>query len=128
MYLIFAGRRRNYLDRDQIVKALECGGTCRSCPYNKVVGCIRKREAAALALIRELIEENERLKQQRYIAYPDGRIELIPTVASVRADTVRKMKERLKEHLERPEFPCDSFTVTEEDIDRVASEMLEEDQ
>lgn len=77
------------MDRDQIVKALESSGTCRSCPYNEVVGCIRKREADALALIRELMAENERLKKTRYMAYPDGRLEMIPSIESVRADTVR---------------------------------------
>ena len=53
------------MDRDQIVKALECSGTCRSCPYNEVVGCIRKREEDALALIRELMAENDRLKKEK---------------------------------------------------------------
>lgn len=42
------------------------------------------------------------------------------------ADTVRKMQERLKEHLEKPEFPWDSFTVAEEVIDQIAKELLEE--
>jgi formylmethanofuran:tetrahydromethanopterin formyltransferase len=47
-------------------------------------------------------------------------------VDAIRADTVRKMQERLKEHLEKPEFPWDSFTVAEEVIDQIAKEMLEE--
>ena len=42
------------------------------------------------------------------------------------ADAVRKMVERLKAHLEKPEFPWDSFTVSEEVIDQIAKEMLGE--
>lgn len=38
-----------------------------------------------------LTEENERLKAQKYYIHSDGRIEMIPTVESVRADTVKKM-------------------------------------
>lgn len=44
--------------------------------------------------------------------------------AEVRAETVRKMQERLKAHLEKPEFPWDSFTVSEEVIDQIANELL----
>ncbi len=46
-------------------------------------------------------------------------------IARDRADTVREMQERLEAHLEKPEFPWDSFTVAEEVIDQIAKEMLE---
>lgn len=55
------------MDRDKIIKALECcihSGSCLSCPYKEVVLCIRQREEDALALIRELMAENERLKKE----------------------------------------------------------------
>ena len=54
----------------------------------------------ALYLINELTEENERLKKRlkatNYMITPDGRIEMIPTVESIRADTVRKMQTEIE--------------------------------
>ena len=54
----------------------------------------------ALYLINELTEENERLKKRlkatNYMITPDGRIEMIPTVESVRADTVREMQTKIE--------------------------------
>lgn len=44
----------------------------------------------------KLAEENERLRAPRFISYPDGTTEMIPSVESVRADTVRKMRELIK--------------------------------
>lgn len=84
------------MDRDQIVKSLECCSgacDCEKCCYackGRMLGeCIAILEKDALALIRELVAENERLKKTRYMAYPDGRLEMIPSIESVRADTVR---------------------------------------
>lgn len=76
---------------------------------------------------KKLTEENERLKAQKYYIHSDDRIEMIPTVESVRADTVRKMQERLK---------ADAVTIQDHtgklgvvvgvgNIDDVAREMLE---
>lgn len=127
------------LNRQQIIKALECCGrigeyphNCGGCPMPKTLDnrgrfyCRAFLAQDALALIRELTEENERLSRTRYMVYPDGRTEMIPTVESVRDDTVRKMQNRLKAKFYiqgNPEY----FTVCEELIDRVAKEMLEEE-
>ena len=54
-----------------------------------------------------------------------AKVNISKLIAEAKADTVRKMQERLKEHLEKPEFPWDSFTVAEEVIDQIAKEMLE---
>ena len=104
------------MEREQIVKALEhCINRkdCSACVIkNKepISGCIgRPREffKNALALINELTEEKERLK----------------------ADTVRKMQERLKDV-----FCSDSENIRNTDgyiryvIDKTAKEMLEEDE
>lgn len=84
------------MDRDQIVKSLECCSgaydcekCCYACEGSMLGECIAILEKDALALIRELVAENERLKKTRYMAYPDGRLEMIPSIESVRADTVR---------------------------------------
>lgn len=53
------------LKRDEIIKALECcleDGDCTLCPLINVASCPQTLNENALALIKELIEENERLK------------------------------------------------------------------
>lgn len=78
-------------------------------------------------LLFKVEDENERLKAQKYYIHSDDRIEMIPTVESVRADTVRTMQERLK---------ADAVTIQDHtgklgvvvgvgNIDDVAREMLE---
>lgn len=82
------------MDRDQIIKSLECctnSETCFECPYNVGVMCVQNLLLDALALARELMDENERLKKTRYMAYPDGRLEPIPSIASVKADIAREI-------------------------------------
>ena len=48
----------------------------------------------------ELREENEKLKKRlkatNYMITPDGRIEMIPTVESVKSDTVREMRKEIE--------------------------------
>lgn len=66
--------------------------------FEKGAENLTRLEEAYLKLEAEnlkLTEENERLKAQKYYIHSDGRIEMIPTVESVRADTVREMQERL---------------------------------
>lgn len=84
---------------------------------------------------KQLTEENERLRdnlertEKALITCDKAHNALFTDTfrieAEARADTVREMQERLKEHLEKPEFPWDSFTVAEEVIDQIAKEMLE---
>lgn len=100
------------MEREQIKKALECciandwnNTKCNECPiYNGGGGCIDELKKITIDLInsqeqriKELAEENERLKATKYMAYSDGRIEMIPTIESVRADTVNKMYLMIKE-------------------------------
>lgn len=71
-------------------------------------------------------DENERLKAQKYYMHSDGRIEMIPTVESVRADTVRKMQERLdKRFCHDPAFLGVEQRLIMGVIDQIAKEMLE---
>ena len=113
------------LNTEQIVKAL---GYCKSPKLTKCYGCPREKEDGhcmyrlnedALALIRELTEENERLRESG-VDYRN-----IPYIKSeVRADTVRKMQERLKAQ----KFTHKNFgeLVYVEDIDQIAKEMVED--
>ena len=71
------------MNRDDVIKALECcstpsGKRCENCPkVTEDALCMYRLSGDALALIKELTEENERVK----------------------ADTVRKMQEALKERI-----------------------------
>lgn len=75
----------------------------------------------------KLEAENERLKTQKYYIHTDGRIEMIPTVESVKADTVREMQERLKADavIIKDHTGKMGTVVGVGNIDDVAREMLE---
>lgn len=81
------------MERDQIIKALECctyGGdktksqveVCSPCPYFYEGNCTQLLKEHALALIKELVKENERIKADTIrnmrthifnkAVYPDG--------------------------------------------------------
>lgn len=75
-------------------------------------------------LINNLISENEKLKAQRYMAHSDGRIDMIPTVESVRADTVRKMQKALEQRI-HSKLSYHGWYLKETVIDQIANEMLE---
>ena len=53
------------LNTEQIIKALECcryGGRCAECPCFEIPNCQALANDNALALIKQLTEENEDLK------------------------------------------------------------------
>ena len=119
------------LNRKQIIEALECCATddCagEQCPfYVDCQFCITRISKGALELIKELSqayemlsEENNRLMQEKTA------LECIVSTArnQAKADTVRKMQERLKAR----KFTHKNFgeLVYVEDIDQIAKEMLE---
>ena len=147
------------LNRDQIIKALECcvsigAEDCKECAYRKrkdslYAGCVNALTQDALALIKELtqrlemlsesydhlektkdellaersrlIEENERVKLE-YAGFEAGARH---AVSFARADTVRKMQERLKANKVCRDGL--SFKVVDFDtIDQITKEILEE--
>ena len=136
--------------REQIIKALECCTRtrksfddipCRDCPHNEcnLVGGTSERQTTgtcqwwlrkdALALIKELTEENERLEHicNSYALQYGTAADKEVFLKAERADTVRKMQERLKAHF-------DTYTDEDEEtalymrnlIDQIAKEMLED--
>ena len=119
------------MEREQIIKALECCSktTCKDCPYTKNgkvdifdITCSVNMAKDALALIKELTEENERLKCQKYMAYPDGKIEMIPSIESVKADTVNTMYSEIKKRcIEGGIYPAFVANI----VTQVANELLE---
>ena len=130
------------LKRDDIIKALECCslGDCYPCPYGKwSAGCRDEMCGDALSLIKELTEENERLRAEKESAnkeafhkwkkladeiadryeglYQDAKNALV-------ADTVRKMQERLKDKaIGFPNYTGE--VIAARWVDQIAKEMLE---
>ena len=131
------------LNREQIVKVLECcladRVICNDCPIQKECESTpfdATLARYALALIRELTEENERLRNRvtATIILTDKDAERIKKeclerveldIKAIQSDTVRKMQERLKNafnfgHTILEKSICDI-------IDQIAKEMWEED-
>ena len=133
------------LNREQIVKALECCTSdtgCSGCPrFLSLLGCSRQNMADALALIRELTEEKERLEREnaRYEAENNAEFnkwlkleeatkrhhaELFQEAKiAVRADTVRKMQERLKKAPIKVGLPLFGLQ-TKDEIEDYANELI----
>ena len=123
------------MEREQIIKALECctnftPSSCDKCPfepkgdcYKGSMGCNDELMKNALSLIKELAEENERLKA--ICGMKECVIENAEAViARTKADTVRKMQERLKEML-LSNFP--NLQGLPMFIDQIAKEIIGEE-
>lgn len=126
------------LNREQIVKALECCAKddCDNCP-NPFGNCYANLAGYALALIRELTEEKERLAhesachRQTVIDNLRESLDFInEETERVRADTIREMQERLKDEMDyvaRCEFDGQIyFCIGKGFVDQIAQEMMEE--
>ena len=148
------------MEHNDIIKALECCITnsemdCINCPYRGIVndlydGCVNTLVKDALSLIKELTEENERLKAENetleiYNAdykYKNKELtafnrrwakecaELQDECEYIKADTVREMQERLKYTLcinNEENYEIFDYAYTLETIDQIAKEMLDND-
>ena len=119
------------LNREQIVKVLECcaEGDCDGCPRYSFYGCMRANIATALALIRELTEENERLQakvEQSEITIKDLHLELAESV-QIKADTLKDIQIKFAMHFgtyrsEDSIKVSDVFAL----LEKFTEEMLEE--
>lgn len=117
------------MERDQIIKALECctkGGCCDACQYDVCASrCVQNLLLAALALIRELTEENDLLKEQNAYFVKEAvfsPMERANNTIAVKAEIVREMQNMLKERAYTNNY-CQGI-VLKEDIDKVAEELL----
>ena len=113
------------LNREQIEHTLEICSSgdeqCAHCCLLAFDGCARKLAKLALALIRELTEENGKLGIKNF--------DLICELSRIKADTVREMRKKLKlkgKNMIHPKYHIDCLVVSFEDIDQIAKEMLEE--
>lgn len=123
------------MERDQIIKALECCserfGMCDECPYEEEEYCEAEMRYDALALIRELTEENERLKagistEFTCIFGAPHKVRDCPIddeIARAKAETVRDMQDRVKKKINEINMNlCGVYPF----IDQIAKEMLED--
>lgn len=140
------------MDKEKIVQGLECLESekdvlCKGCAYQKHDGLTCRKALAkdALALIRELIEENERLQAEKEtfeIIEKDLRFrnkelqkaneglaknfedleDQLQSACQIKVSTVRQMQERLKREFLTGNIIMDKSIS--EILDLVAEEML----
>ena len=119
------------LNREQIIKALECCYentlSCIDCPYqDKYIEC-SNLTINALSLIKELTEENERLSEDNYRLHCDIMLDIkdeviADTIDQTKRATVRKMQERLRVRgFHHHNF---GYIVYGDDIDQIAEEII----
>ena len=122
----------NELNREQIIKDLECckseGHVCYKCSHRDVrigISCRDALSRDALSLINELTEVNERLRaevENQSILWKQHFESIYETAKeTLKADTVRKMVEKITEHATNG-YPR---KVRLDVIDQIAKEMEE---
>ena len=139
------------LNREQIINGLEClNGNRDRCPNCSILNIVRSSRSCkrlilddAISLIKELTEDNEAQAEtitsllktiegvqgvkSEYETFIGGmKCQIDKIKAETKADTVRKMQERLK--AEAYPFPCAigvEYAVPYCKVDQIAKEMLE---
>lgn len=125
-------------DREQIIKAFECCHTlssdCLSCPFLEDGKACASISLSALALIKELTEENEKLNEEirirdEIIDYRGSEVlrhdrcirALHKEIETLKVDTVRKMQEKI---MAKSEYG--TINISHWQLDQIAKEVLEE--
>ena len=133
------------MERNDVIKALECcaKNDCTQCRYHRQENeCVDLLASQTLSLIKELTEENERLKLRRknkelfhkwkkIVDETADRFEMLyqDAKASLIADTVRKMHALL--HEKKKTIYCDEnerlwYDIVEmDDIDQIVDKLLQ---
>lgn len=137
------------LKADDIITAMECHriGACDKCPYQHIFKCLDYLCDDAVSLVKKLGEENERLRAEKETLeiynkdykYKNKELtafnrrwakecaDLQDECEHIKADTVRKMQERLKAQaiIIKDHTGKMGTVVGVGNIDDVAREMLE---
>ena len=123
------------LNREQIIKALECCAEqeyCGVCPCVNECISMESLMLDALSLIKELTKENERLRAEVSVKKKllDKSVDLED---KVKADTVRKMLEMVKRRAytignsyANGETVIIQYCISPQALDQIAKEMLED--
>lgn len=126
------------LKPDNIVKALECHASgkidnCIHCPYENIdlkydETCAQRMLGDAILLIKELTEENERLRGFNSAKCEDcagctsWKCDCANIEAQAKADTVRKMQDRLIAEFRKDDRMNYYLRMT---LDQIAKEMVD---
>ena len=131
------------MGRNDVIKALECcvtqGVACRTCPLNhdnRGERCYAYLKQDALALIRELTVENERLKRGLRFTLDEEQVgEIISRcremveldIKEIQSDTVQQLLDQLKDmaQIRYNDVGVSFLTVDMADIERVVKKILE---
>jgi hypothetical protein len=118
------------LKRENIIKALECcnseGHICGKCPYESVrigISCRDKLIRDALALIKELTEENERLRAIPEQLHKEMSERMVEEVKTAKKYTVLIMQSEINKTLSA--LCKGDVSEIHRIIDQIAKEMLE---
>lgn len=118
------------LNAEQVINELDC--QTRFAKFSNSNGVLISVKCAQFVLdhaqyyeqmIKELEAENERLKAQKYYIHSDGRIEMIPTVESVRADTIDEFVKMTKEKMREVATGKRTSLIGTGWIDEIAREL-----
>ena len=122
------------MEREQIIKAMECcydnNLSCLDCPFqatDKFLECSNLVNSA-LSLIKELTEENERLKSVEFtcgFVKPHKVLEcpIFDEIERAKADTVRKMQAEIEARcIKGGIYPA----FVKSTIDKIAEEIINE--
>lgn len=116
------------LNREQIIKDLECSvaGDCYPCPYAEIgAGCRDRMCEDALALIKELTEDVERLRKQcgEAIVECDERdAERLKQVAEL----TKEVEQRIEDYQENQRKWETAYDELTEENERLKARVLEE--
>lgn len=128
------------LNANEIIKAMECCYTplasdCNDCGYRgqsvengDYISCSNRLMADALTLIKQLTEENERLRAENvdcrlgFTLLEDAFQRLEKINEQTKSDTVRQMQERIKEY-----FPYDADSGLYVVLDQIAKELISDE-
>ena len=126
------------MNREQIIKALELhsqrGACMDKCPYGKENLCGNAMARDALSLIRELTEENEKLKYTSLTSITmEQALTRIRRLQREKEEIVHKTIARVKIKCQRvsyadmavPGVTHEIFTIKGEDLDEIEKELLE---
>ena len=116
------------LNAEMIKKALECctseSSKCADCPRYSFVPCTKSLLTDALSLIKELTEENERLRENNLV-FAHGVEKVAANYYNLGCtDTAKKMQELIAEHATNG-YPR---KVRLDVVDQITKEMLKEEE
>lgn len=111
------------LNREQIIKALECWASgspchekCSILEHEEGANCLRLTTRSSLALIKEITEDNEKIGLENF--------DLVCELSRIKEDTVRKMEQILQNRI-TGKLAYHGWYLKETVFPKIAKEILE---